>query len=682
MSHKFAKLSFLVVLLLSLAVLLAACDADAPVVAPAPAVSVAPPVQVTAATPDHYAGWAIDAYPDMTQEQMDAAVLRMKQAGANVIWIAHANPARSYKAAPEVGLNPSVLYAFRDFSLVQHDDAVEIVAAEKRMLQACQNAGVKAVLSVGYQTQMGQEWSKAHPNDLRRDANGKLWQVTNGNDPYASVYSPTFQADMHDYYAWIAYEFLNPYRQTIMMLNLADEPLGGDYSSWADQEFQRRNGYSFAAVGNDAARQTQLGQFQSGVITDFMKLTAGYWQEINPGLPVTMSFDGGAMREDNGLPDLESLFREAPSNFVLTWDMYPRDRGSLNVALNDDDVSRLFMLVRTISGYSARYNRKVWFWSAANSWGLGQGVDQPGTIADAQANLLYLAQLMNQGGGYLEGLAVWNYNIRTQGLYNYSWGSTQQTSTWNPDEMFDRVSAGFETARLLMSEPAGQPDLLFLKPAEWQDQQIGRDKPNYYDPVVDYARLDVLARNNIVNVTASHWPDALPSGWTNLKTVVVLSPAEYLTAADITGLQNWVRAGGSLVAALGVAQRVDPAASSQWSGSPTAEVYGQGRIFVSRQPTYQLFDSTQVAQLQPFWQNLFGLSTYQTGYMVRTASSYMDYQLGQLSRPAAAPSWPTGWQGRSLQRYNSAGVPQLFSQSTWPDWAFERSEFVFGLAKS
>ena len=672
------KLSLLLVLLLSLSLLLAACTYDAgslsssatPVVAPSPT----PTPLVPQAGRNAYAGWAIDAYPDMSQEQMTGAVRRMKEAGANVVWISHANPARSYKDEREIGLNPAVFQAFKDFSLVQHDDAVEIVKAQKRMLQACQEVGLKAVLSVGYHTQMGQEWSKLHPQDLRRDAQGGLWRVAAGSDPYASPYSPSFQKDLRDYYVWIEYEFLSPFRSTIMMLNLADEPLGGDYSGWANAEFKRRTGYNFAQVGNDQARQQALGQFEAGVIPDFVRLAATDWQAITPGLPVTMSFDGGAMREDNGLPDLERLFQEAPPNFVLTWDAYPRDRGTLNIALNEDDVTRLILLVRNIGGYSARYNRKVWFWSAANSWGLGQDVDKPGTIADAQANLLYLPQLMTGVGGQLEGIAVWNYNIRTQGLYNYSWGGVKNTASWNADQMFDRVSSQFEAARSLMTQEVGTPQLVFLKAAEWQYGAIGANRPNYKQTVVDYAHLDLLARNNISSTTFSHWPSqALPP---TVKTVVLLSPPEFLTEADLTGLRQWTSSGGSLVGPLGAIQRVTGQTAGQWSDGPTAQPYGQGRVFSSRQPTYELFNTGQAEGLQSFWQNLFGLSQFQSGFMVQTRSSYLYYQLGPTS---PAPAWPVNWYNLPVQRFSTNGTAQLFrfNSASWPAWAFERSEFAF-----
>lgn len=642
---------------------------------PTPIVAPTPTPMAQTPAPVSYAGWAYDAYPSTSYDQMVKDVRRIKQAGANILWISHANPALPFKQEREVGLNPAVLDAYRDFAQFPHDDAVDIVESQKQMLRACREVGMKVVLSIGYHTQMGDEWSKRHPNDLRRQPNGKLWQVTNGNQPFASIYSPAFQADLQDYYHWIEQDYVSQFSDVIVMLNLADEPSGGDYSSWANAEFKKRNGYDFSQAGQNPARQQSLGHFQAGMIVDFMKLAAGYWRNIRPGMPVTMSFDGGAMREDAGMPNLEALFREAPANFVLTWDMYPRDRGSLSVALNEADVSKLIYLVRAIGGYSAQYNRKVWLWSAANSWGLGQDVSKPGTVADAQANLLYLAQLMIQTGGKLEGLAVWNYNIKLQGLYNYSYGSVVKKATWNEDEMFDRVSHLFPVVRQIMAESGNGPQLVFLRPPEWQYQQIGTGQADVTSPQLDYSRLDLLARNNIVSVEAGHWPEQLPPSWDKVTTVVVLSPPEYLSQSDISRLKEWTLEGGTLVAPLGLATTLTGQPTSVWNNQPALQTYGKGRLFFSREPASSLFDSSQADKLKLFWRDLFGLEKPEDGWVIGTRTSYLHYHLG--SNPAAA-SWPTG-QWASVARYASNGLSQPLDPGNGLVTSLQRSEFIFAM---
>ncbi len=642
-----------------------------PIIAPIPTSASTQP----AGGPNNYIGWAYNAYPDTSYADMVRDVTRIKQAGANVLWISHANPATPFKQEREVGLNPAVLDAYRDFGQFAHDDAVEIVESQKNMLRACREVGIKVVLSIGYHTQMGLAWSKRNPDHLRRTPDGKIWQVTNGTEPYASIYSPVFQRDLLDYYRWIDKEYVTPYSDIIMMLNLADEPMGGDYSSWAENEFKQRTGFGFAETGNDPTRQQSLGRFQAGMIVDFMKQGAGYWQALRPTMAVTMSFDGGAMREDNGLPNLEALFRETPPNFVLTWDMYPRDRGSLEVAVNEADISRLIYLVRTIGGYSAQYGRKVWMWSAANSWGLGQDVSDPGTIADAQANLIYLAQLMTQTGGKLEGLAVWNYNIKLQGLYNYSFGSVKKQATWNEDEMFERVSRYFAIVRQIMSESGGGPQMVVLRSPEWQYRQIGAGQLDLNAKQIDYAQLDVLARNNIVTVEVGHWPEQIPASWAAMTTVAVFSPPEYLTEADLNSLRKWVAEGGTLLAPLSIAQLISGQPGAVWSGIPMAQSYGKGRIFASREPVYTLFDSLQAERLKPFWRVLLGLEDLRAAYLIRTRTSYLYYNIAKtLATADRAPGdWPVMWYHRP------DGRTQPYLPNGGPVKLLQRSEFIFSI---
>jgi hypothetical protein len=608
----------------------------------------------TDSQPATYAGWALDAYPSDSYEKMLSDLKRMKDGGANVIWIAHANPGLSFKLAAEVGVNPAVWRSFNDPTIHTHPEAIEIVNATKRMLQAARATGLRAVVSAGYHTQMGQEWSAIFNDHLRRKSDGKLWKPLPEAEDYASVYSPQFVKDTREYYKWFKAEILDPYKDVVMMINLADEPLGGDYSKWAEAEFKKRNGYGFGEVSEFSTRMEALGEFQSGVVVDYMKLTAGMWNELAPGLPVTMSFDGGAMRADGGLPTVEALFRNAPANFVLSWDMYPRDRGDLDISVNETDITRLFHLTRVIAGYSAYYKKPVWFWSAANSWGLGQdhGVKEPGTVSDAVANMLYLALIMQQQGGLLQGIAVWNYNIKTQGLYNFSHGSVIKKATWNEDEMFNRVNEHFNLARQIMeaaaTTPTG-PELLFVRPPEWQYRQIGKARADHHLPSFDWEKLDLLARNDIVSAEIGHLPDKFPVRWNGVRTIVVLSPGEFLTQGDIVALRKWISAGGTLLANTGVAVAVTGVALENRDGMPLIYNYGSGRIFVSREPVYDLFDSKR-GELTGFWQALLNIQQIQQGYTLTTPFLYMQYNIA--TTPALA-SYPTEW-GR-IFRYNING---------------------------
>src|ERR1019366_10213228 len=165
---------------------------------------------------------------------------------------------------------------------------------------------------------------------------------------------------------------------------------------------------------------TALGAFQSHVMVDFVSWAAGQWQAIDPAVTVTASLDGGPGRKNQQAPALEAMFREPPGNFQPAWDAYPRD-GLPTDPLNDSDSTALISFIGTLGHFSARTGRPYWLWSAGNSWGLGGGSTDPSNIADAQVNLRLLADVSKQAGGLLRGIAIWNYNLRGQGLYGDSY---------------------------------------------------------------------------------------------------------------------------------------------------------------------------------------------------------------------------------------------------------------------
>jgi hypothetical protein len=365
-----------------------------------------------------------------------------------------------------------------------------MVKAQRRMLAACRAARVKAVLPVGYQIQMGRAWNSRHPDDVRRDAKGQPLDIYGGGVS-ASLYAPAYRRDIETYYRWVDAEFVRPYADVLLMLNLADEPIGGDYSSSAEAEFRRRYGLSFADVGDDPQRQRLLGEFQSRYVVEYAAFSAGLWREIHPDLPVTMSFDGAQARMAFTLPDVEALFRDTPSNFVVTFDAYPRD-GLPNVALSDADLTGLFLLARSVGLYSVRYHKPVWLWAAANRWGLSQASSDPGTVSDAVANGLYLALLVRQGGGDLRGIAYWNYNVKEQGLYN----DTHPTA-YDVETMFSKVSAGLPTLRRLMAAPAQRPGVLVLVPPAVAYQRIGAAQEAVRLEGQPFPRLAILAKDNV-----------------------------------------------------------------------------------------------------------------------------------------------------------------------------------------
>jgi hypothetical protein len=567
----------------------------------------------------HYAGWAVEAYPELSAAEMESIVQRMVDNGANVVWIGHNNPGEVDAGKVECGLSYAVYQAYQDPADPRHEDAVAMIQAQQRMLKACRSVGVKAVLPVGYQIQMGQRWNEEHPADLRRDVEAKPLDIFGGGVS-ASFYAPNYRRDIEAYYRWVDAEFVQPYADVLLMLNLADEPIGGDYSPDAEAEFNRRYNLSFASVGDDPARQRRLGEFESRYVVDYAAYSAGLWEVIHPGLPVTMSFDGAQARQSFALPDVEALFRDTPANFVVTFDAYPND-GLPSVALSDADMTGLFLLARSLGLYSARYGKPLWLWAAANSWGLSQASPDPGTVSDAVANGLSLALLVRQTGGDLQGIAYWNYNVKEQGLYN----DTHATA-YDPDTMFAQVSAVLPTLRQLMVAPPSQPDVLILAPPARAYEQIGARRTAVRLDAQPYPRLAMLAKEGInaaVVGSLGGWP------LDGVTVIVALSPvAEYLAPTDLLALGEFLDHGGKVVTSPGIGNRLagETGAVPELVCEGLVEQWGD--LYVAQKGIAVLFEDQRHDVLSGFWQEVLGLDAPQPGYQIVTDRYAFCYSLG------------------------------------------------------
>jgi len=607
------------ILVAVLALWLASCTASQGEPPPAPLMA--------ATTGPHYAGWAVEAYPEASQEEMEAMVRRMVEGGANVVWIGHNNPGLVDPAKVEPGLSYAVYEAYRDPADPRHEGAVAMVQAQWRMLAACRAVGVRAVLPVGYQIQMGRRWNEAHLDALRRDAEGQPLDIYGGGVS-ASFYAPDYRRDIEAYYRWLEAEFVQPYADVILMLNLADEPIGGDYSAHAEAEFRQQHGFGFDDVGDDPARQRPLGAFQSHYVVAYAAWSAALWQEIHPGLPVTMSFDGAQARQTWTLPDVEALFRDTPSTFVVTFDAYPRD-GLPHVPLSDPNLVGLFLLARSAGLYSAQYGKPLWLWAAANSWGLSQASPDPGTVSDAVANGLYLAMLVRQGGGELQGIAYWNYNVKEQGLYNAG-----HDTAYDPETMFAQVSAVLPTLRRLMAAPDSRPQVLILAPPARSYAEIGAQGAAVILEVQPLRRLAMLAKEGVPAAVVGSLEGGLDS---DLQAVVVLSPeVDYLSAGDLAALKSFLRAGGKVVASPEVGTALEAAAGGQPEPAYDGLLVRQGGLYVAQQGVAVLFEDQRHEVLADFWQEVLGprpgapdaSDGFPPGYRIVTDAYVFYYQIG------------------------------------------------------
>jgi hypothetical protein len=270
----------------------------------------------------------------------------------------------------------------------------------------------------------------------------------------------------------------------------------------------------------------------------------------------------------------------------------------------------------------------VWLWAAANSWGLGQASPDPGTVSDAVANGLYLPLLVGQGGGNMQGIAFWNYNVMEQGLYN----DTHDTS-YDPDTMFTQVSGVLPLLRQLMAGSAevsplqGHPEsVLILSPPARSYEQIGAVREAVLLEVQPYQRLAILAKEGINAAVVSSL-----EGWSleDVRTVVVLSPSVgYVSGGDLALLRGFLAQGGRVV----TSPDVGAALAAATHAGPEL-VYGglvvrQGNLYLAQQGIAVLFEERRQDVLGGFWQEVLGLAASQPGYRIVTDRYVFYYHLG------------------------------------------------------
>ncbi|GEM_PF-2928749 len=486
-----------------------------------------------------YAGWVMDAYPDLSAADLLQAFTRMHDAGANLVWLGHSNPVDVDPNAHEVGLSYAVYAAASNPSDPQNSAALSIIAAQRRALDAARAVGLKLVLPVGYRTQMGPTWNAAHKDSLRRGPDGSILNF-GGED--ASPYAGDFRNDTVQYYQWVEQQFVAPYRDVILMVMLSNEPTGVDYSSASDAAFYGRYGYHFADVGIDPNRVTQLGDFQSHVMVEYTVWAARQWAVIDAGLTVTLAFDGSPGRNNMQAPALEDIFREAPANLQPAWDTNFRN-GAPTDALNDADIAALDIFLGTLGHFSAKYGRPYWLWSSGNSWGLSGGSADPSTIADALVNLQMVADVSRQAGGVLRGVAIWAYNVRGQGLYNDAYHPP-----YSQDDLFSRLTGSLPAVRKILDGPAGPgPDVYVVAPNAMPDRLLGAGR------VVDIWAFRGYNFGSLVSIARSGVTMAVVNtlagenlARTRMLIVLARDPND-LSEADLVAIRGYRARGGVLV---------------------------------------------------------------------------------------------------------------------------------------
>lgn len=487
----------------------------------------------------YYTGWAMEAYPDMSEKDFAFHIERQLSLGANFVWIGHNNPGEVDRHKIEPALSYAVYEAYIDKNDPRHNDAVAIIDAQHRILKVCRQMGVPVVFPVGYQIQMGERWNRANPQHLRRFYGG---EVIDWGGISATFLSPKYQEDITKFYVWTIENFIEPYSEIIKLINLADEPFGGDYSQWAEYAFRRQYGITFEeAFAQGREGLITVGEFQSRYVVEYARWSADGWHKLYPHIPTTMSFCGHHGREENHMPDVVALFSDTPHHFHPTFDVYPRD-GSQKHPVTEADVTMLIILLRQLSYLSARHHKPYWLWTTGNSWGLGQASPDPAHISDALANQFYAVATVVANGGDLRGIAVWNYLCRNQGLFE-----DIHHTAYDPEQMFTRVTKilawlrGFLGKRELV-QPA---EVALMLPRSFGYRRIGELKQSVWVRVYGVENLHPLAKqagNFIVGSEVSEIIDYESTRPGTLKAIIFMADQmETLDPESVHLLHNYLQ---------------------------------------------------------------------------------------------------------------------------------------------
>ena len=286
------------------------------------------------------------------------------------------------------------------------------------------------------------------------------------------------------------------------------------------------------------------------------------------------------------------------------------------------------------------------------------------------ANGLYLALLVRQGGGDLQGIAYWNYNVKEQGLYNDS-----HDTAYDVETMFEQVSAALPRLRELMAAPVSRPEVLLLSPPARAHEQIGAERAAVLLEVQPYRRLAILAKENVNTAVV----DSLAGRpLTGIRTIVAWSPSPaYLSGQDVESLRSFLEKGGQVVTspAVGNVLRSPPEGEVDlvYDGLVERRAAAGGTLYLAQQGIAVLFEDARHETLAGFWQEVLGLDDPQPGYRIVTGRYALAYHIGaepvvgQLALPFPAYGYLYDEDARPVRRLYGIHLAPVLG----------RREFVF-----
>jgi hypothetical protein len=429
-------------------------------------------------------GWAYSARWQKTRAEMVADLRRMRDLGSNTLYIGHNTAGNTDPNAYEPGLAPADWYAIAA-ATPQADNAKKIAETITTAIEAAREVGLDVVLGIGYQIAMGDrtmgnEWNVDHESELRRNSRGELLKHW-GSVLTASPYSEVYRRDILEYYTWVNQNFVLPYSH-VVALNLADEPMGSDFSPPAMAAFVARYGKSF-----EAATDYERGEFLAGVIPDYAAWSANAWKALNPDVRTMMSFH--IQRDAPFLPDIERIFAQTPDTFIFSADTH-LDDGAVDRVITPEVVALLYGMTRTLGWLSHVYKKPLMLWTAANAWGL----KRYGGLREALLNLDIVHDATKQTGGQIGMLMAWGWNIRFQGVYD-----DEGNFAADKESMIAGVSQALATRREQLSRVTnGQPSRVYQVPSSSLYATIGANRFDHLaQGIVDLTPIDFRTENAV-----------------------------------------------------------------------------------------------------------------------------------------------------------------------------------------
>lgn len=445
----------------------------------------------------NHVGWAYTIDWMITPDEIRSDMRRMRHEGCTSVYIGHDNPASPGWGSAEPGLSFAVWYEIERSGPRAYESRAKLDLIHTA-LQAADDAGLRVVLPIDYQMQMGHAWSADHPAELALGPDGGT--LRSSHDPIASPYSHVMRDHKRAYYAWIRDDLLSRYGH-ILAINLGDEPLGCDYSSHAMSEFYRRYGTPW-----ERAPLWEQGEFQSGVVADYAIWCAWEWVATQAGLPAMFTFH--IDRHRPFYPNFDRIFHQSPQSFIISADTHLHDAPAW-VPFTAQSRNLLFDLCRRLGLWSHVSGRDVMLWHSVNHWGL-----HAGGIQEALDNHDIVLRATREAGGRVAKTMAWARNIRFQGLYRHE-GTFAHVE---PDEMVAAITPAMTAAQPSLStrtEP--EPHHVLYAPSRLIYARIGEDQPSFewdHGAWLEHGNVDFGSTRVVTMTDGPALEAARQRGWT------------------------------------------------------------------------------------------------------------------------------------------------------------------------